>query len=229
MIGQSLALDPLMSLKVLRQVSSMRSASRSSDAETVTAAIVMMGITPFFRCFGPQPTIEQVLAGNKAARSGLGRVLQRSRRAARFALGFAVHRMDPDAAVIHEAALLHDFVEMLLWVHAPELALYITNRQLSDDTLRSENLQRQTFNVSLDELQQALMKSWRLPELLIQISGAMVTRSPNILNVQLAIRLARHSSLGWNNPALPNDIQDIAALLNMSPGPTLQLLHDLDQ
>ena len=39
--------------------------------------------------------------------------------------GFAAHRMDHDAAVLHEAALLHDFAELLLWVRAPALALEI--------------------------------------------------------------------------------------------------------
>ena len=45
-----------------------------------------------------------------------------------FALAFAVHRMDHDAPVIHAAALLHDFAELLLWLHAPVLSLIVVNR-----------------------------------------------------------------------------------------------------
>ena len=43
---------------------------------------------------------------------------------------------------IHEAALLHDFAEMLLWVHAPALALQIAQAQAKDPTLRSALAQK---------------------------------------------------------------------------------------
>ena len=46
--------------------------------------------------------------------------------------------------------------------------------------------------------------------------------------MQLAIRLARHSADGWDNPALPDDVDEIAALLHLATQPTLHLLHDLD-
>jgi hypothetical protein len=117
LLGETMANDPLMSLKVLAHLGTHRPHRLVTDAETVTAALVMMGITPFFTAFGPQPTVESRLA--PTALAGLRQVLQRSRRSARFALGFAVSRMDHDAAVIHEAALLHGFAEMLLWCHAP--------------------------------------------------------------------------------------------------------------
>jgi len=47
--------------------------------------------------------------------------------------------------------------------------------------------------------------------------------------VLLAIRLARHTALGWDNPAIPDDVQDIARLLNMAVGPTEALLRDMDE
>jgi len=46
--------------------------------------------------------------------------------------------------------------------------------------------------------------------------------------VLLAIRLARHTKAGWDNAAIPDDVNDIAALLNMRPGPTLKLQQELD-
>ena len=98
------------------------------------------------------------------------RLLARSQRAARFALGFAVHRMDLDAEVIHEAALLHDFAEMLLWCHAPALALEIEQRQQADPTCARPPCSEQVLGVELVDVQQALMRGWRLPELLVRIS-----------------------------------------------------------
>jgi HD-like signal output (HDOD) protein len=219
--------DPLMCLKLLAYVSSHRSARRVTDTETATAALVMIGIGPFFRAFGPQPTVEDRL-GTTDALEGLLHVLQRSQRAARFALGFAVHRMDTDAEVIHEAALLHDFAEMLLWCHAPALALEIARRQAADPTLRSRTVQREVLNAELVDVQQTLMRAWRLPELLVRISDDHHDKAPQVRNVLLAIRLARHSKSGWDNPAIPDDVRDIAELLNMRPEATLRLLHDLD-
>ena len=227
-IGEMIASDPLMTLKVLAYAATHRSARMVTDTETVTAALVMMGITPFFRAFGPQPTVEQHLASEPEALAGLTAVLQRAHRGARFALDFAVHRMDFDAAVIHEAALLYDFAEMLLWCHAPALALQIRDAQRLDPGLRSSAAQRLVLQIELSDLQQSLMKAWRLPELLIRISDDDHTEQANVHNVLLAVRLARHSALGWDNPALPDDVADIAALLNLSPTSTLQLVRGID-
>lgn len=228
LLGPLVSADPLMCLKLLAHVSSHRSSRRVTDTETATAALVMMGIGPFFRDFGPQLTVQDKLADHPCALDGLMRLLARSQRAARFALGFAVHRMDLDAEVIHEAALLHDFAEMLLWCHAPALALDIEQRQQADPTLRSATVQRQVLGVELVDVQQALMRGWRLPELLVRISDDHHDTAPQVRNVLLAIRLARHTKVGWDNAAIPDDVRDIAKLLNLKPESTLKLLHDLD-
>jgi len=220
--------DPLMCLKLLAHVSTHRSTSRVTDTETATAALVMMGIGPFFRSFGPQQSVQQHLCGQPEALEGLTGVLARSRRAACFALGFAVHRMDHDAEVIHEAALLHDFAEMLLWCHAPALALRIARQQAADPTLRSASAQRDVLNAELVDVQQGLMRAWRLPELLVRISDDHHARTAQVRNVLLANRLARHTRDGWDNAAIPDDVADIAALLNLRPESTLNLLHELD-
>jgi HD-like signal output (HDOD) protein len=139
-----------------------------------------------------------------------------------------VHRMDHDAAVIHHAALLHDFAEMLLWVHAPELALQIRQAQQADPTLRSGAIQREVLNVALADLQQSLMKAWRLPELLVRISDDRHAEHPSAKSVMLAIRVARHTAQGWDNAALPDDTRDVAKLLNLSEAAAAQVLHELD-
>lgn len=229
MLAETLADDPLMTLKLLRHVSARRSSRSLSDPETVTEAILMLGIPPFFNAFQSMSIIDDRLEGHGDALAGAQSVLTRSERAARFALAFAVHRMDHDAAVIHEAALLHDFAEVLLWVNAPDLALEIARRQATDPTLRSTAVQRAVLNVELGELQQALMRAWRLPELLISISDDRTSQSPKVRNVQLAIRVARHSSRGWENPAIPDDLAEIGDLLNLSGPHVRQLLAELDE
>lgn len=228
LLGEILDKDPLMTLKLLAHAASQRSSRLLTDAETVTAALVLMGITPFFRAFGPQPTIEDRLALRPDALAGLERVLLRAERAARFALGFAVHRTDPDAAVIHSAALLHDFSEMLLWCEAPDLALEIERRQAANPSLRSVAAQREVLHVELGDLEQALMREWHLPALLTHITDDKKGRDPQVQCVTLAVRLARHTAQSWQNPAVPDDLMDIGTLLSLSPAHTLKLVHELD-
>ncbi|HSI61376.1 MAG TPA: HDOD domain-containing protein [Ideonella sp.] len=221
--------DPLMTLKLLAYLASHRRSRQTTDVETATEALVLLGITPFFNAFGPQPTIEQHLHDQPEALAGLRAVIRRAHRAGKFALGFAVHRFDHDAPVIYEAAMLCDFAEMLLWLHAPALALEIAQRQQAEPTLRSQSLQRQVLHVTLGEIQHALMLEWRLPELLVRITDDRQEEASQVRNVLLAVRLARHTARGWDNPAIPDDERDIAHLLNMGVASTAALLRDLDE
>ena len=229
LLSETVAADPLMTLKLLAHVGS--NSRRETDIESIVGALVLLGIGPFFRLFGELPTIGQALRDRRdgaEVQGGLQAVLDRSHRAARFAIGFAAHRMDPDAAVIHEAALLHGFAELLLWCHAPALALEVARRQRSDATLRSAQAQQAVLGITLADLQQALMKAWRLPELLIRLDDARHAGSPQVKNVTLAVRLARHTAQCWDNAAVPDDLAEIAALLQLGPAPTSKLVHEID-
>ena len=224
-IGEMISTDPLMTLKVLAYAATHRASRVVTDTETVTSALVLMGISPFFAAFGPQPTVEEWLVGQPAALAGLDESLRRAHRGANFALAFAVHRMDPDAAAIHAAALLHDFADMLLWCHAPLLALRLRALHQAEPALRFREAQRRVLNVELAPLHQALMKAWRLPELLIRMADDRHADQPNANCVKLALRLARHTAQGWDDPAIAHDVSDIASLLNLSPAATLQLVQ----
>jgi HD-like signal output (HDOD) protein len=228
MISEAIGRDPLMTLKLLVHASTQGANRRLTDAETVVEALVLMGITPFFRTFGPQPTVEGHLADHPEALSGLRHVMLRADRAARFAASFAIHRADHDAVVLHEAAQLHDFTEMLLWLHAPALALELQRRQHADPTLRSSAAQRDVLNAELNDIQHVLMKLWRLPEILVRITDDSHAENSQVRNVLLAIRVARHTMNGWDNAALPDDLRDVAALLQLGIKPTRQLLLAID-
>lgn len=228
LIGEMIGGDPLMTLKVLVFAAKSRSARAITQPETVTSSLVMLGISPFFRSFQPQPTLEEFLNGQEEAHKGINKVLRRASRAANFALAFAVHRLDPEAAVVHQAALLHDFAELLLWCHAPDLALKIEAAQRLDSTLRSRKVQIDLLNTDLIELQQALMEEWKLPEFLIQISGGALAQHASGQCVSLGVRVARHTALGWDNAAIPDDVSDVSKLLNLSSSSALSLLRSLD-
>ena len=227
MLAKIIQNDPLMSIKVMALVASKRRPTDSSKTETITGALVMLGIAPFFRHFGPQPTLEDHLASQPLALEALRELFLRAERARLFALGFAVHRADMDVDVILHAAFLHDFAEMLLWCHAPDLALSIQAAQRADPTLRSAAVQQTVLNIELDDLAQELMRHWHLPALLVRISDTRNADQANVLNVVLAVRVARHTMHGWDNPALPDDVDAIAELLNATPRIALAYLHKI--
>ena len=228
-LSEAICSDPLLTIKLHAHVGYLRRGRDSGEPETVTAALVMLGIPPFFNHFGPQPTVEDALLSNPLAWEGFQAVLRRSHRAANFATSFALQRLDHDVAVIQSAALLHDFAELLLWLQAPPLALEMLRRQRADPQLRGADVQREVIGITLPELQRELMRRWRLPSVLQHTADdTRHADSAQARTVLLAVRLARHTALGWDNPALPDDIRDIADLLHLGEVPTQHLLHTLD-
>ncbi len=208
--------DPMMTVKLLAHVAQRRPARALTGSETVPQAILMMGVQPFFTAFASQPAIESVLSTWPGAIQGVRNVLERSHRAALIALAFAVHRKDPDAEIIHEAALMHDFVEALLWCHAPLLALAVERLGADDPTIGTALAQRRVLNIELCDLEQALLRAWRLPELLVRITNDRLAGDPQARTVLLALRIARHSGGGWDSPALAQDFRAAGDLLGLS-------------
>ncbi len=76
LIGEMISGDPLMTLKVMAFAAKHRSARLVTAPETVTSTLVMMGISPFFRAFGPQTVLEDVLQDPPEALVGLSEVLR---------------------------------------------------------------------------------------------------------------------------------------------------------
>jgi HD-like signal output (HDOD) protein len=231
-LAESLGNDPLMTLKVLVHVSRYCTRLSIEPPETLTGAIVMQGIGPFFKAFESPPTILEWLQAQPEALSGLIKAITRARRAAHFAMGFALRRQDEDAVVIQEAALLHDFAEMLLWCHAPGLAVDIARQLKSDHTVRSAELQKKVLGIQLGDLAQELMRAWQLPDLLIRCTDDRSANDPKVRTVMLGVRVARHTQHGWDDPhaqaAMPDDVADVARLLNLSNDAAFRLMIGMD-
>lgn len=231
-LAESLENDPLTTLKVLVHVSRYCTRLSVEPPETLVGALVMLGVGPFFTAFTNPLDVETCLAGRPDALDGLNQVIQRSRRAAHFATGFALKRQDQDVVVIQEAALLHAFGEMLLWCHAPVLMLEITSRLKADHTLRSAAVQQAVLGIRIDDLAQELMRSWQLPDLLIHCSDQRLVNDPKVRTVTLGVRIARHTQHGWDDPhclaALPDDAADVGQLLNIAPEAAHRLIRGLD-
>ena len=207
--------DPLMTMKLLTTLQARRTPTQNHDITTIDRAIMMMGVTPFFEAFDAMPTLEEKLEAHPKALVGVLRVISRARRAAHHARDWAILRHDLDVDEVTIAALLLDAVEIMCWTFAPTLALRAQEMRRANHWLRTADAQRAVFGCTAQEIQIALVRAWRLPELLIALMDETHANTPKIRNVRLAADFARHAATGWDNEALPDDIAAIAELVHM--------------
>lgn len=209
--------DPLMTLRVMAYIERNRRRSQTTDITTIERALLMIGVTPFFRDFSNMPLVEEHLQEHPKALLGVLKVIKRARHAAHYARDWGLMRKDLDVDEITVAALLHDTAELLMWCFAPTLALQVRELQSADKTLRSFAAQNQVYGITLHDLQIDLARAWHLPSLLIEMMNHKdEEESARERNVRLAVDLARHSANGWDDAALPDDYKAISELLHIN-------------
>lgn len=210
--------DPVMTARVLAYAQSLHGKSLQHDITTVSSALAMSGMEPFFQRFSELISIEAMLKGEDPhALLGVVQTIRRAQRAAEYARDWAIWRHDINMEEVHLAALLHDLAEILVSCFAPRLALQIRARQQARPGLRSADAQREVLGFSYHDIQLALCRVWHLPPLLEQLIDDDNKTQIRVRNVSLAVRLARHSASGWEDPALPDDFREIGELLNLTP------------
>ena len=77
--------DPLMAIRVLSFIQSLRSKHLRTEITTIANAIMMLGIEPFFARFSTLTTIESKLGQQPQALLGVLHVIRRMQRAAHYA------------------------------------------------------------------------------------------------------------------------------------------------
>jgi HD-like signal output (HDOD) protein len=216
-VAAIIARDPMMTAKLLRYLQQHKHRSQEHEVVQVEQALLMLGVEAFFSKIPPQPLVDEVLRGQMAALVQLLHVVHRSHRASSYAFDWAVRLRDLHFEEVRIAALLHDLAEMLMWCFAPAKMLKIHTMQQQDRTLRSHVAQEEVLGFALEDLQLALARAWSLPKLLLTLMDDECAQQPRVRNVVLAVNLARHSTNGWDDAALPDDYKGIGELLGMKP------------
>jgi len=209
--------DPLMTLKVLRFSQSRLTRRQPTEVTTVEHALMMHGLTSFFREMRDLVALEDQLAQHPEALDGALRVISRAVHAASFTRNFSALRHDMDTDEVVTSALLHDLAELLLWCTAPATALQIEHMVIHSRGLRSASAQHVCLGFSLVDLQLALAREWKLPDLLLTLMDDAHATHPRALTVSHAVSLARHCANGWHDGALPSDYAAIQKLVNQPP------------
>lgn len=216
--------DPLMTIRVLSWQQTHRPVSQNQDITTISRAIMMIGVERLMTEFSALPTLENQLARYPLALRGALRVTERARHAAYHAREWAIlrHDLDPDEVTV--ATLLQEATEIMFWLFAPALMTQVATLQLERPGLRSRIAQQRVFGVETHAIQRELVRIWRLPELLITLLDHQCSENPRVRTVELAGRFARHVATGWNDAGLPDDIDDLCALLPLSRDKLLERL-----
>lgn len=214
-VADIIARDPIMTVKLLRYLQGHKHRSQTAEVMQVDQALLMMGLDPFFKHVPAEPLVEEMLKEHLTALPQVLRVVHRSHRASEYARDWAVLLHDLHFEEVRAAALLHDIAEILMWCFAPLQMLEIRALQQKDKTLRSYMAQEQVLGFALHDLQHELATRWGLPQLLLKLMDDASANQERVRNVVLAVNLARHSANGWDDAALPDDYNDIGALLGL--------------
>lgn len=211
--------DPIMTVRVLAYIQPLAGRALHRDITTIAGAVLMAGIEPFFNRFHEMPTIEGMLKDeDPQALLAVLQTIRRAQRAADYADSWAHWRHDKNPEEVRIAALLHDLAEILVGCFAPKLLLRMRAAQAAQPGLRSAAIQAEVLGFTFLDIQMALCGVWHLPELLRELIDDENSEQLRVRNVTLAVRLARHSAKGWTDPALPDDLKEIAELVHLTPG-----------
>ncbi|MBT9569380.1 MAG: HDOD domain-containing protein [Thiobacillus sp.] len=216
--------DPLMTVKLLRYMQSHQSRHQMQELLDVKQVLLMMGLETFFREIPTTRLAEDCFEAHPEALIHFKQTVRRAQRAACYATDWAQRIHNLHAEEVKVSALLTHVSEMLMWCFNPLPMLEIRQRQVMDRSRRSKAVQIQVLGFAGTDLQRQLILDWKLPELLLSLMDPDQAGLPQVRNVNLAVRLARHSAHGWHDAALPDDIHEIGTLLHMEPGRVLSLV-----
>ena len=228
-IEEAVGNDPLMTLQVLAHVSQHRNARQVTDVHTVTAAVVLMGIGPFFQTFSALPVLDEVLAEHPHAVADIQRRIRRSWCAARLVTEFALLHAEGHASTLQKAALLHGHAHLLLWCHAPALAHALHMRCQQDPDTPAAVHELAVLNVEVLALEHQLAQDWELPVALRRLTDPQDARSQVLLQPQrrllaLALTLAdRIDREGPEATATLDELEELSTWLTLST-PSVQRL-----
>jgi len=223
-VENAIAADPMMTVKLLRYLQQHKRRSQTNEVVQVEQALIMLGLEVFYTKVPAAPLVQEALVGQTEALIQLLHVIHRGHRASNYARDWAIRLNNMHFEEVRIAALLHDLAEILMWSFAPQDMLKIRAMQQKDKALRSRSVQEQVLGFALSDLQQALIKEWSLPQLLLTLMDDGNARQIQVRNVVLAVNLARHSANGWNDAALPDDYKELGELLRISPSDAMILI-----
>ncbi len=204
-LTQAILRDPLMTLLVIRFITSHRTRSQTQDITTIAHALMMLGLSRFFREFHDLPVLQDELRGNPAALGAALNTLSRARTASLYAREWAVIRHDVDPEEVVVATLLHDIGDVV-WRG-------VLQKNAASETQPETEVPPPAL---MRDAQHQLFVQWKLPGLLVELMDNAHAERPRVQNVGLACQLARDAAFGWRGPRVDETMKRVQRLLHVS-------------
>lgn len=206
--------DPFFTLNVLRAMGARKRGRLAGEITTIEHAIMMFGVKPLFEHFAQPSIIEARFKANPRALLQLRRALSRAHHAACQARDWAIFRQDIESEEVYIAASLNDIAEQLLCYLAPESAEKLTE-EIRRDPEGTREAQQAILGFDLRALHAEIVRAFKLPDLLQDLTDPAHLEKARAQNVQLAASVARHAEFGWHGAALERDMEAVAVLLHL--------------
>ncbi len=213
--------DMGMALHLLRFINSISSKHLNSNINTVSHALMMLGLNQLRRLPQSLTTIESL---NPSLQSLVRSFYSEAHHAAYQAGQWALIRKDYEPDEIYIAALLHNIGELMLWLfNTAEMSRL--REMLQQDKMEKEQAEYVVLGFSIAEMTRELAKRWHLPELYCNSLYSENFDKPRVQGVMLAVQLARHSRRSWYSDDVGTIIEDVADYLYLDVDSTTALIH----
>lgn len=198
--------DPAMAFRLLSDVDALL--DRPPTMTTVTSAILLLGVEPFFKRYVGLHPVEQALASHSDALEEYRRLVRLSRRAARLVGAFCVPCHDPDVGGLFLAGLLHALANLQACIEHPE---------------QVESARRQ--RPDLAETGRILNAAGFPKQFALLVTGDQERLDPQMRRVRLAVDISTALESGWSAPELADLLAEVSALLGLSKTGAIDLVR----
>ncbi len=203
--------DPNLTSHVLRIANSVQYNASSAQINTITRAIVMIGLKGMRAVCISLMLIDSLLKSGPKER--MLELMAQSFHAATQARALMTLR-DPDAAEeVFIAALLYNLGEMAYWSSND---LTVKNEQLLSpiESIRSEAAEI-ILGSSFKKITRGLAKQWKLGSTLEEALMPTKTPSDKSIVVNLGEKISRASRKGWDSPAMRALVEEACLYTNL--------------
>lgn len=223
-LGKLILTDPALTARVLRIANTVFYNPSGRVIQTVSRAIVVLGVDTICTICVSLALIESLLGGRRQDRVMVD--LGRSIHAALVARTLAQALREPQAEEVFIGALLYRVGNLVFWCFSEDegAALDAALRPGVDGSATEKAL----LGFTLRQLTQALVDEWKLSGVLMEVFRNR-TSVPPAECILLAWRWMQALEQGWENPRVCEEILKLSERLQLDPAVTTSLLARLSR
>jgi HD-like signal output (HDOD) protein len=206
--------DAAMTMHVLRLTDSAYHIPRKNRQNTVSRALVMLGVDEVKSICLSVAVFDPLL--KKGAHKELTKEMAHAFHAAVQARYMAMSCGDRSSEEVFIAALLHNLGDMLFWCFGGKQAEAL-HKELEKPGASRKQAERKVLGFELRELTSVLSKKWGLGALLEQSVSSRPTEDARLKAISLSHQFVQAAAEGWNSAELQKVLGEMSSLTGLKP------------